>query len=90
VDLTGQTVAFTMKTEAGVRKIDAQEATVMQTGTSPAFTRKGEVEYYWTAGDVDTPGLYYGWVDRTETATGRTATHPLGEEGQPILIQGKP
>jgi hypothetical protein len=54
VDLTGATVTFTMRSEAGGGpKVNAAAGTLV---SGPG----GTVGYAWAALDVDTPGRYYG------------------------------
>lgn len=64
-DLTGGTVTFSMKRKrTGVVKVNAGACTIVGAAAN------GQVKYAWAAGDVDTPGVYYGSFKVTGLAGG--------------------
>lgn len=63
-DLTGGTVTWSMRRKrTGVVKVNAGACTIV----SPTA---GTVKYAWGAGDVDTPGVFYGSFKVTGLAGG--------------------
>lgn len=81
VDLTGATATFTMVRDGGTtKKIDAEACVI----APDQVADKGELQYNWSAGDLDTVGNYKGYI--TITSSGRPYTLP--EEPIPIQIKG--
>lgn len=69
VDLTGATVTMKMTNIAGVVKTYSACTVLNQT------TNRGQARYDWTAGDVDTVGVFYIKV-YVVFSNGKTATWP--------------
>jgi len=80
VDLTGLTVAFSMVNAAtGATKIAATS-----TGVSVVTAASGTVNYDFSAGGVDTAGVYYGTFRVTQS--GETDAFPVAQKGLKICI----
>ena len=82
VDLTGETVEFSMYDAAGVAKVDQTSATV----DNATAVGGAEVSYAPTANDVDTAGTYYGYFSRKDSG-GLFETFPT--EPQEFVIEIK-
>jgi hypothetical protein len=79
--LTGATVTFTMINAATeVAKVDAAAASIVTAAD-------GTMKYDFAAGDVDTPGVFYGFF--TVTIAGNTDTFPANPKDAPIWIHSK-
>jgi hypothetical protein len=79
--LTGATVTFTMVNAATEAvKVNAAAATVVTAAD-------GTVKYDFASGDVDTPGVFYGFF--TVTIAGETDTFPANPKDAPIWIHSK-
>lgn len=81
VNLTGATVVFSMKSIAGVLKVNAQPATIGEQTISA-----GSVSYEWADDDVDTVGKYRGEFVAT-FPNGKSVTFPRGGQGLNQFIQ---
>jgi hypothetical protein len=80
VDLTGLTVAFSMVNAAtGATKIAATS-----TGVSVVTAASGTVNYDFSAGGVDTAGVYYGTFRVTQSS--ETDAFPVASKGLKICI----
>ena len=80
VDLTGLTVAFAMVNAAtGATKIAATS-----TGVSVVTAASGTVNYDFSAGGVDTAGVYYGTFRVTQSS--ETDAFPVASKGLKICI----
>jgi len=80
VDLTGLTVAFSMVNAAtGATKIAATS-----TGVSVVTAASGTVNYDFSAGGVDTAGVYYGTFRVTQSS--ETDAFPVAQKGLKICI----
>ena len=74
-DLTGLSVTFSMVNAAtGATKVSGQSATIVTAAS-------GIVAYDFAAGDVDTPGIYWGRF--TVTQSNETNTYPADPRDAP-------
>jgi len=78
IDLTDQTVTFTMESvlSPGTNKVDGEAAAIVSAAL-------GTVRYDWKANDVNTAGVYWGYFIR-HSALGK-ATHPVGKQFQIVF-----
>lgn len=81
VDLTGSTATFTMVRDGTItKKIDAVACVI----DPDQVTNKGQLQYNWITGDLDTLGNYKGYVTITNAAS-----RPMTLPDAPIPIQVK-
>lgn len=80
VDLTGSTATFTMVREGvTTKKIDAIACVI----APDQVANKGELQYNWAAGDLDTVGDYKGYITVMDSAS---RPYTLPEAPIPITI----
>lgn len=80
VNLTGSTATFTMVREGvTTKKIDAASCVI----DPDQNNNKGELQYNWATGDLDTIGNYKGYVTVTDAAS---RPYTLPEAPIPISV----